>query len=212
MTDETQGGSRNLNERGDRPPASAAEVDAVVALSPLMARLDVAVAAIFVLMAATIAAAMPMLIASGGIETERDFSTLSPALIPRLAFAILAALAFMAMISALRTVRSGIGRPRDSELPGIQRAAVAMIIAIAYAMSVTWLGYILSTMLMTAAMSYYLGLRNPLAFVPGVLVIPVVIRFVFERLLLIALPRSEIESIGAVEDALMRFLTRILIS
>ena len=210
LTDETQGGSRNLNNP-DRQPASTAEIEAVVAFSPLMARLDVAVAAFLALLAATIAAAMPLLIASGGIETERDFSTLSPALIPRLAFIILAALALVALYAAVQTVRIGVGQPRESELPGMQRAAIAMIIAIAYAASVTWLGYILSTALMTAALAYFLGLRNPLAFIPGVIVVPFTVRFVFERLLLIALPRSEIESIGAIEDALMRLLTRIFL-
>ena len=59
-------------------------------------------------------------------------------------------------------------------LAGLQRAGVAAVIAVAYAASVTWLGYILSTMLMTAAMAYYLGLRNPLAFIPGVIIIPIV--------------------------------------
>jgi hypothetical protein len=94
----------------------------------------------------------------------------------------------------------------------LQRAGVATLIAVAYAASVTWLGYILATMLMTAVMAWYLGLRNPIAFVPGVLVIPVAIKFVFERLLLISLPRSEIESIGLVDDAVMRFLSKLLIA
>ena len=76
----------------------------------------------------------------------------------------------------------------------------------------TWLGYILSTMLMTAAMAGYLGLRNPLTFIPGVIVIPIAIRFVFERLLLISLPRSSIESVGVIEDAVLRFLAHTIIS
>ena len=182
-----------------------------VALSPLMARLDVAVAAALALIAATITVAMPMLIASGGIDTERDFSTLSSALIPRLAFGFLTVLAIAVMVPAIATVRGVTGPSQPDELSRLRRAGIAALIAIAYAASVTWLGYILSTMLMTAAMAYYLGLRHPLAFVPGVIVIPVLIRFVFERLLLISLPRSSIESIGLVEDAVMRFLSHIFI-
>jgi hypothetical protein len=214
LTDETQGGSRSFDNRGNQPPPapSADEIDAVVAFSPLMARLDVAVAAFLALLAATIAAAMPLLIASGGIEVEHDFSTLSPALIPRMAFVVLSGLSLVALFTAVQTLRAGAGQPKENELQGMQRAAIAMIIAIAYASSVTWLGYILATMLMTAAMSWFLGLRNPLGFVPGVVIVPVVIRFVFERLLLIALPRSEIESIGVIEDALMRVLTRTFLS
>jgi len=199
--------------QGGAPEGGGAEdIDAALALTPLMARVDVAVAALLALSAATLTVAMPMLIASGGIETERDFATLSPALIPRLAFGCLTVLAIMALIPAVQTMRSGVGRPRPDELGRLQRAGVATLIAIFYAATVTWLGYILSTMLMTAAMAYYLGLRNPLSFIPGVIVIPILIRFVFERLLLISLPRSSIESIGLVEDAVMRFLVHTFIS
>jgi len=193
--------------------AEPADVDiaAAVALSPLLARADVAAAAIVALIAATLTVAMPMLIASGGIDTERDFATLSPALIPRLAFGCLTVLAIVALIPAVQTLRSGVSQPRADEFGRLQRAGIATVIAIAYASSVTTLGYTLATMLMTAAMAYYLGLRNPFAFIPGVIVIPILIRFVFERLLLISLPRSSIEAIGLVEDAVIRFLVHIFI-
>ena len=214
MTDDLQASSP---EGGDGSGARAADpfaevVEQAVALTPLMARLDVAVAAILALIAATVTVAMPSLIASGGIDTERDFATMSPALIPRLAFGILTVLALMVLVSAVQTLRSGVGRPRVAELDGLRRAGIAAIIAIAYAASVTWLGYILATMLMTAAMAAYLGLRNPATFIPGVIIIPITIRFVFERLLLISLPRSSIESVGDVEDAVMRFLAHIFLS
>ena len=210
MTDTIHG----MSPEGSRPGAiepPEADIDAVVAFSPLMARLDVAVAAILALGAATMAVAMPMLIASGGIETERDFATLSPALIPRLAFGCLTILAIFALIPAVQTVRGGAGQPRADERGRLQRAGIAAAIAVGYALTVTWLGYILATMVMTAVMAYYLGLRSPLAFIPGVIVVPILIRFVFERLLLIALPRSSIESIGVVEDAVLRFLSQIFI-
>lgn len=214
MSDNTQGGAppHGGGLTGPLAVQPVPEViEQVIAFTPLMARLDVAVAAVMALIAATITIAMPKLIASGGIDTERDFSTMSPALIPQLAFGLLTVLALAAVVPAVRTVRSGVGRPRADELGRLQRAGVATIIALAYAASVTWLGYILSTMLMTAAMAWYLGLRNPLAFIPGVIILPILIRFVFERLLLISLPRSSIESIGAIEDAVMRFLIHIFI-
>jgi hypothetical protein len=213
LTDTTQGSPSGSGAPADgsTPGPAAADVDAAVAFSPLMARIDVVVAALLALIAATLTVAMPALIASGGIDTERDFATLSPALIPRLAFGTLTVLAGVATIQAIGAVRRGLGRPRLDELRGMQRAGIAALIAIAYAATMTWLGYILSTMLMTAAMAYFLGLRNPLAFIPGVLVIPVLIRFVFERLLLISLPRSSIESVGLVEDAVMRFLAGVFI-
>lgn len=210
MTDTTHGMSPGENQPGATEP-STADIDAAVAFSPLMARVDVAVAAILALGAATMTVAMPMLIASGGIETERDFATLSPALIPRLAFGCLTILAIVALIPAVQTVRSGAGQPRVDELGRLQRAGIAAAIAVGYALTVTWLGYILATMVMTAVMAWYLGLRNPFAFIPGVIVIPVLIRFVFERLLLISLPRSSIESVGVIEDAVLRFLSQVFI-
>lgn len=210
LTDETQGGARGGNDAALAGP-SPEDIDAAVALSPLMARVDVAVAALLGLVGATLTAAMPMLIVSGGIETERDFATLSSAIIPQMAFGALTVLALVALFPAAQTLRDGAGRSRVDEIGRFQRAGIAMVIAIAYAASVTTLGYILATMLMTAVMAWYLGLRNPLTFIPGVLIVPIVIRFVFERLLLIALPRSSIESIGLVEDAVIRFLVKIFI-
>lgn len=214
MTDALQASSPGNGERNGARTAepSAEAIEQVIALTPLMARVDVAVAAIVALSAATVTVAMPKLIASGGIDTERDFATMSPALIPQIAFGTLTVLAIIVLISAIQTVRSGIGRPREAELSGLRRAGIAGIIVVAYALSVTWLGYILSTMLMTAAMAGYLGLRNPLTFIPGVIVIPIAIRFVFERLLLISLPRSSIESVGVIEDAVLRFLAHTIIS
>jgi hypothetical protein len=210
--DSERDGARAGGDGSDAPAValSAEAVEQAVAPSPLMAGLDVAVAAAIALVAATLTIAMPQLIASGGIDTERDFATLSSALIPRMAFGILALLSVVVLLQAVQAVRGGISRPRSEEGGRLLRAGVAMLIAVAYASSVTWLGYILSTMLMTAAMAWYLGLRNPLAFVPGVIVIPVTIRFVFERLLLISLPRSSIEQIGVVEDAVLRFLSQLL--
>lgn len=214
LTDDLKASSPQGGDGSAAPTAepSAEVVEQAVALTPLMARLDVAVAAIVALIAATVTVAMPNLIASGGIDTERDFATMSPALIPRLAYGILTVLALVVLVSAIQALRRGAGRPRFSEIDGLRRAAVAGIIATAYAASVTWLGYVLATMLMTAAMAAYLGLRNPATFIPGVIVIPIAIRFVFERLLLISLPRSSIESVGVVEDAVMRFLARVFLS
>jgi Tripartite tricarboxylate transporter TctB family len=214
LTDDLNASSPGGGNGSGAPAAepSAEAVEQAITLSPLMARVDVAVAAIVALIAITVTIAMPSLIASGGIDTERDFATMSPALIPRIAYGILTVLAVIVMISAIQTVRSGVGRPRENEIAGLRRAGIGAIIAVAYAASLTWLGYILATMLMTAAMAFYLGLRNPLTFIPGVIIIPVAIRFVFERLLLISLPRSSIESVGFVEDAVLRFLAHIFLS
>ena len=80
MTDTTGGDPPGGGDPLEVPVAtlSADAIEQAVAPTPLMARLDVAVAAVLALIAATITVAMPKLIASGGIDTERDFSTLSP--------------------------------------------------------------------------------------------------------------------------------------
>ena len=71
------------------------------------------------------------------------------------------------------------------------------------------LGFGLATLIMTAMVSVFLGLRQWWAVLSLPVLAPVVIRFIFERLLLISLPRSEFEFIAAIEDGIMKFLTSI---
>ncbi len=86
-----------------------------------------------------------------------------------------------------------------------------MAIAAGYAWFVTGLGFGLATLIMTALVAVFLGLRQWWIVLSLSVLAPIVIRFVFERLLLISLPRSEIELIGGVEDGIMKFLTSILL-
>lgn len=180
-------------------------------LSPLMARLDVAVTALIALVAATIAVVMPQLVASGGIDTQRDFATLPAALVPQLAFAALAVVALISLVSSVRRLKTEHGVTPADEGDRLQRAAVMVVITAAYAAGMNTLGYVLDTMLMSAVVAFYLGLRNPLAFIPGVIIIPFLIRFLFERLLLISLPPSQIEFVGNIEEAVLHFFTRLLL-
>lgn len=181
------------------------------ALSPLLARLDVIVTALICIAAGLLSIMMPRLVESGGIEIGRSYATMSASLIPRTIFGALAVVAAVATIAAFnRLRRSDTTNPGD-ELERFGRAAIVALIILAYALTVTWLGFILATMIVAVVLSYFLGLRNPLAFIPGVVIVPVLIRFIFERLLLISLPRSRIESIGQIEDQLMRFLVDTLL-
>lgn len=210
MADNSQSVSRAGDSAIDAasPDAAAKENEGLPALSPLMTRVDVVVAGLIAVVAATITIAMPQLIASGGIDTQRDFSTLPASLVPQLAFGLLTIVALALLVLSWKRAQGGNGRALAGELDGFGRAGVIAVIAIAYAVTMTWLGYILATMLMTVVVSYYLGLRNPLAFIPGALIIPFVVRFVFERLLLISLPGSSIESVGAVEEAVLQYFVR----
>jgi len=181
------------------------------ALSPLLARLDVIVTALICLSAALLSIIMPQLVESGGIEIGRSYTTMSPSLIPRLIFGVLAVVAGIATVAAVKRFREVKTVSPGDEFERFGRAAIVAVVVLAYALTVTWLGFILSTMIVAAVLSYFLGLRNPLAYIPGVLIIPILIRFVFERLLLISLPRSRIESVGHIEDQVIRFLVENLL-
>jgi hypothetical protein len=190
-----------------------AELEAGVAgaLSPLLARLDVIVPALICLGSAVLAIIMPKLVISGGIVIGRSYATMSPSMIPRLIFGVLAVVAAVATVSAFQRLRQSSTVSPGDEAERFGRVAVIAVVVLFYALTVNWLGFILSTTIVAAVISYYLGLRNPLAFVPGAVILPVLIRFVFERLLLISLPRSRIESIGHIEDQVMRFLVNNLL-
>ncbi len=172
-----------------------------------MRRLEVLLAALLTCSAAGLAIFMPSLIASGGIKSSQDFITLSPIFFPRLAFGILALICLGYAVNAVRQLRPGSLSFGTDEADRFTRAGLMMVVAVFYAFLVAWLGFIPSTMVMTAVVTIFLGITSPLALLPGTIFIPIVIRFIFERLLLIALPRSEIEFIAVIEDSLMKFLS-----
>jgi len=175
------------------------------------ARADLAVALLLACTGFLFAIFMPYFIGSGGIETAQDFMTISPAFFPRLVMGLLCVVCLPYVAEALRELSKSTGRHTAEDFERLKRAGIMVAIAICYAASITWLGFILSTMIVSAVSSYFLGLRKPVLFVPGVLVTPIVIRFVFERLLYISLPRSEIETVAVVEDAVIGLLVRILL-
>jgi len=179
--------------------------------TPLLARLEVIVTALICLAAGLISIMMPRLVESGGIEIGRSYATMSASLIPRIIFGVLAVVAAVATVAAFNRFREFKTVDPGDEFDRYSRAAFVALVILAYALTVTWLGFILSTMIVAAVISYFLGLRNPLAFIPGVLIVPILIRFIFERLLFISLPRSRIESVGHVEDQVIRFLVENLL-
>ncbi len=188
----------------------ATDGDDIKSLSPTMIWLEVGVAVVLTCTAASLSFFMPHLIAIGGIPAAKDVTTLSPIFFPRLAFGILALLCLNYLgksVLRLREVSSGISGGGGERFA---RAALMMTIAVAYAWFVTGLGFGLATLIMTAVVSVFLGLRQWGTILSLSVLAPIVIRFVFERLLLISLPRSEIEFIGGIEDGIMRFLVSIL--
>lgn len=176
-----------------------------------LARLEVWLAASMALVSAGLFLFMPALVASGGIASAQSFITLSPVFFPRLAFAVLAALSLCHLAAALREARRARPAAGPPETERILRGARMILIVAAYAALVSALGYGLSTLLMAAAAVRLLGVRRLRVLLPLAVLMPIVIRFVFERLLLISLPRSDFEAVASVEDAIMKFLSGVFL-
>lgn len=177
----------------------------------LLAWTELFVAALLAIVALMFAVFMSSLIGAGGIETAEDYLHLTPDFFPRLTMLLLAAVCVRHALGAARALARSTERHNDEYLGKLKRAGFMVIVAMCYAATISWMGFILSTMLVAAVTSYFLGLRNPLAFLPGVVIVPMTIRFVFERLLFIAVPRSEIDFVAGIEDAVIGLLVKILL-
>ncbi len=189
----------------------AAEEEVPAPQSVTMRRLEVFLAAILTCCAAGLSIFMPSLIASGGIQSAQSFITLSPVFFPQLAFGLLAILCAGYLVITIRRNQADSSSPKTDEADRYTRSGQMMVVAVLYSFLIPWLGFIPSTMLMTAVVMIFLGITSPLALLPVAIFIPIFIRFIFERLLLIELPRSEIEFIAVMEDSLMRFLSSIFL-
>ncbi len=179
--------------------------------SPTMLRLEVYLAGGMTLLAAGFAVFMPYLIASGGITSAQDFLRLSPIFFPELAFAVLAVLCAFYTLDAWRRARYVRSAADTNEAERFIRGAKMIVIVAAYSLLVSALGYGLSTLLMAGAVIWYLGIRQIWIVASVSILMPIVVRFIFERLLLISLPRSDYEAIAVVEDAIMKFLSGVFL-
>lgn len=156
--------------------------------------------------------AMPELIAEGGISAAQDFLRLSPVFFPEVTFGVLSALGLIFTASALRQLSAA--EPSTEELGTdiLRRVVFVFVISLLYPFILPWLGYGLTTALLIGSMTLFLGNRVWWQVLLFSVATPVVIRFVFERLLKISLPSAEIDAIDGVEEALMQFLARLLLT
>ena len=189
----------------------ASDEESTSAPSPTMLRLEVYLAGGMTLLAAGFAVFMPYLIASGGITSAQDFLRLSPIFFPELAFAVLAVLCAFYTLDAWRRARYVRSSADTNEAERFLRGAKMIVIVAAYSLLVSALGYGLSTLLMAGAVIWYLGIRQIWIVASVSILMPIVVRFIFERLLLISLPRSDYEAIAVVEDAIMKFLSGVFL-
>ena len=179
--------------------------------SPMMLRLEIYLAAALMLLAAGLAVFMPYLIATGGITAAQDFLRLTPVFFPRLAFTVLAALCAFYLLNAWREGRYVRFAENPDEVVRFRRGALMIAVIAAYSLLVSALGYGLSTLLMAGAVIWYLGIRQIWIIASVSVLMPILVRFIFERLLLISLPRSDYEAIAVVEDAIMKFLSGLFL-
>ncbi|MCE2453569.1 MAG: tripartite tricarboxylate transporter TctB family protein [Nitrospinae bacterium] len=189
----------------------ASDEESTSAPSPMMLRLEIYLAAGMTLLAAGFAVFMPYLIASGGITSAQDFLRLSPIFFPELAFAVLAVLCAFYTLDAWRRARYVRSAADTNEAERFLRGAKMIVIVAAYSLLVSALGYGLSTLLMAGVVIWYLGIRQIWIVASVSILMPIVVRFIFERLLLISLPRSDYEAIAVVEDAIMKFLSGVFL-
>jgi len=190
----------------------AAEANSQEAPSRPFALLEAGLAIFMTCAAIALTYTMPELIAEGGIPAAQDFLRLSPVFFPELTFGVLSALGVVYSAIALRQLAAAGPSGEDLGTDILGRVIIVFVLSMLYPVIMPWFGYGLTTLLLVGAMTVFLGNRvwwQVLLFSAGT---PVLIRFIFERLLKISLPSADIDAIDAVEEALMQFLSRLLLS
>jgi hypothetical protein len=91
----------------------------------------------------------------------------------------------------------------------LQRVLTLYSIALIYPFLLPSLGYVVSTIFLMGGMTLYLGTRIWWQVLSFAVLTPITIRFVFERLLSISLPRSDFDFIANTEEGLMQVLVSI---
>ncbi|MBI3025401.1 MAG: tripartite tricarboxylate transporter TctB family protein [Candidatus Tectomicrobia bacterium] len=177
--------------------------------SAALARLDVAVAALVALAGAALSVAMPRLVLEGGIREAQDFTRLTPVFFPRLAFGVMAVLGLIQLVRSVRRLPGAAPATGESWITKYQNPFVVAALIVAYAYLIPWLGFSAAGFAGLAFLIIALGGRGWREILPFALLAPLVVRFVFERLLLISLPRASFEVIATPEEVLMQFLSSI---
>ncbi|MBI3126793.1 MAG: tripartite tricarboxylate transporter TctB family protein [Candidatus Tectomicrobia bacterium] len=152
---------------------------------------------------------MDRLIAEGGMREAQQFIRLTPVFFPRVAFGLMAVLGAIHGYRAWRQLSETAPPGPGSWIEKYRNVVLVGAFILAYALLLPKLGFTAATLVGIAAVTATLGSRTWWEILPVSLLSPLVIRFVFERVLLIALPRSDFEFIAVPEEALMKFLVRL---
>ncbi len=140
------------------------------------------------------------LVAEPKVLLGRSLTAIAPSLFPSL---VLSGLALLSALFLARTVRRSPknAAEEDVERPSPRRALLLFVIMIAYALAMKPFGFLLSTVLALAAVSYLVGNRSPLQIGLVSIMSPILLYLVATRLLAVSLPE-----LSAIEFAYSRLL------
>lgn len=140
------------------------------------------------------------LVAAPKVLLGRSLTAIAPSLFPSL---VLGGLALLSALFLLRAVRrpSKTASGEGVERPGLGRAFLLFTIMLFYALAMTPLGFLLSTVLVLAAISFLVGNRSPLQIALVSIISPILLYLVATRLLAVSLPE-----LSMIEFAYSRLL------
>ncbi|MGI9418927.1 MAG: tripartite tricarboxylate transporter TctB family protein [Geminicoccaceae bacterium] len=140
------------------------------------------------------------LVAEPKVLLGRSLTAIAPSLFPSL---VLSGLALLSALFLARTLRRSPSPTTEDgmERPSLRRALLLFAIMITYALAMKPFGFLLSTVLALAAISYLVGNRSPLQIGLVSIASPVLLYLVATRLLAVSLPE-----LSAIEFAYSRLL------
>ena len=172
--------------------------------------LEICIGIVFTAAAGYIALDMPRLVQQGGIPEAQSILQLSPVFFPELSFALTCLVSAIFLVQSVRRLR-GARRVEGGGGRSFRNVTVMCVLVIAYALFLAVLGFGIATLLALGATSYMLGTRSWWKLAAFSITTPVVIRFIFERVLYISLPLSSIGFLTNMEQSLMKFLVKLLL-
>ncbi len=135
------------------------------------------------------------LVAEPKVLLGRSLTAIEPSLFPSL---VLSGLAILSALFLVRTVRrSSKMKAEDSvERPSLRRALLLFAIMIAYALAMKPFGFLISTVLALASVSFLVGNRSPLQIALISIASPVLLYLLATRLLAVSLPELSVIEFG----------------
>jgi len=176
---------------------------------PGTARLELGIAILIALGAGYLAVAMPTFVDEGGIQQAQDFLRLSPVFFPRLSFGLTSLISIILVFRIMTTLPGRETRTLTLDGKKYLNVLIMSVLIVIYALMLPFFGYGIATLLAVAVTTYFLGMRAWLPLLAFSFVTPVLTRFIFERLLAIALPLSRYDRLAEFEQELMGFLAGI---